>query len=307
MATSNDYPGLPYVQAKGYTRGRPDGPPLWIVWHDMEVDELPDRAENTAGYFANPGDGREVSSHYCADSDSIVQTVDEDDSAWTVGNRPGNNRGINFELAGRASQTRLQWLDAYGRAMFNVVAPVAARAMKRWRIPNRWCSIDDLRAFRPGHTTHNDLRVAFGGTTHTDPGPGFPTDHVLSVVGAALDEIGDNDMPDVYYRIVAKDPKWNGRVYVSNRVHRRGPLRGPGTIQSPATAGLTVVTLTDEMRTAAQDDETWDSYLTSVAGPAFPDIPAGEVASHTHPFTGNTSPGVNLTVGGAAATAADGE
>lgn len=193
MGTSNDYPGLKFVQAKGYTRGRPDGRPLWIVWHTMEVDELPDRAENTAAYFANPGDGREVSSHYCVDSNSAVQCVDEDDTAWTVGNRAGNNRGINFELAGRAAQTRAQWTDDYSRRLLAVAAPIAAHAMKRWHIPNRWCTQADLKALRPGHTTHNALRIAYGGTTHTDPGPGFPTDLVMQLVGHILE--GDTDMP----------------------------------------------------------------------------------------------------------------
>lgn len=184
--TSTDYPGIAFVQAKGFTAGRPDGPPLWIVWHDMEVDELPTKAETTAAYFANPTDGRRVSAHYCADSDSAVQCVREQDVAWTVGNRPGNYRGVNFELAGRANQTRQQWLDAYGLAMFNIVCPIAAHSMTRWGIPNRWCSIADLKTYRGGHTTHNDLRVAFGGTTHTDPGSGFPRDHVLALVDAAL-------------------------------------------------------------------------------------------------------------------------
>jgi len=183
---SQDYPGIAFVQAQGYTAGRPDGPPLWIVWHDMEVDELPDRAENTADYFADPSDGREVSAHYCVDNNSAVQCVLEKDVAWTVGNRPGNNRGVNFELAGRASQTREQWLDDYGVELFNVACPIAANSMKRWGIPNRWCTIDDLKAYRGGHTTHNDLRVAFGGTTHTDPGSGFPRDHVQNLVEASL-------------------------------------------------------------------------------------------------------------------------
>lgn len=194
MARSNDFPGLPFIRAKGYTKGRPDGPPLWIVWHTMEVDELPDRAENTAQYFADPSDGREVSSHWCVDNNSAVQSVNEQDVAWTVGNRPGNNRGVNFELAGRARQTRTQWLDAYGRGLFATAAPIVARSMTRWDIPNRWCSIADLEARRPGHTTHNDLRVAFGGTTHTDPGGEFPRDHVLQVVAAALAG-GEADMP----------------------------------------------------------------------------------------------------------------
>lgn len=186
MATSNDHPGLPFVQAQGYTKGRPDGPALWIVWHSMEATEWSGRAESTAAYFANPPDGRSVSAHHCGDNDSVIQCVDEDDSAWTVGNRPGNYRGVNVELAGYARQTRAEWLDSFGVAMFGRLAPIVAASMTRWRIPNRWCTVDDLKAHRPGHTTHNDLRVAFGGTTHTDPGAGFPHDHVLRVVGAAL-------------------------------------------------------------------------------------------------------------------------
>lgn len=186
MAMSLDFPGLVFKQAKGFNAGRPDGPPLWIVWHDMEVDELPDRAENTAGYFANPADGRDVSAHWNVDNNSAVQSVREQDVAWAVGNRPGNNRGISIELAGRARQTRDQWLDPYGLAMFVVAARVAAKAMQRWQIPNRWCSLTDLRERIPGHTTHRDLAVVYGGSDHTDPGVGFPRDHVLTVVGQAL-------------------------------------------------------------------------------------------------------------------------
>ena len=186
MATSNDHLGLPFVQAQGYTHGRPDGRPLWIVWHSMEASEWSGRAESTAAYFANPSDGRSVSAHHCGDDNSVIQCVDEDDSAWTVGNRPGNYRGVNIELAGFARQTRADWLDPFGMAMFARLAPIVAESMVRWFIPNQWCTVADLKAFRPGHTTHNDLRLAFGGTTHTDPGSGFPRDHVLAVVGNAL-------------------------------------------------------------------------------------------------------------------------
>lgn len=188
MATSNDHPGLPFVQAQGYTRGRPDGPPIWVVIHDMEAGENPQRAESTADYFANPPDGRQVSSHYCVDSDSVVQCVDLDDVAWTVGNRPGNNRGLNWELSGFASQTREQWLDPFGIAMFQQLAPICASDMKRFNIPNRWCTAADLQARRPGLTTHNDLRIAFGGTSHSDPGSGFPFDYLQQVLELALNQ-----------------------------------------------------------------------------------------------------------------------
>lgn len=197
MATSNDHPGLPFVQAQGYTRGRPDGPALWIAWHSMEASEWSGRAESTAAYFASPGDGRSVSAHHCGDDNSVIQCVDEDDSAWTVGNRPGNYRGVNIELAGFARQSRADWLDPFGVAMFARLAPIVAASMTRWHIPNRWCSVADLKAFRPGHTTHNDLRLAFGGTTHTDPGAGFPRDYVAQVLAAALNPMED-DMATMY-------------------------------------------------------------------------------------------------------------
>jgi hypothetical protein len=186
MATSNDHPGLPFVQAQGYTKGRPDGPPLWVVIHTMEASEYSQRAESTAAYFANPGDGRDVSSHYCADNDSVVQCVDLDDVAWTVGNRPGNYRGINWELSGFANQSRAEWLDPFGMAMLALAAPLMKSDCARFGIPVRRCNVDDLKALRPGFTTHNDLRVAYNVTTHTDPGPNFPFDYLFNLIGGAM-------------------------------------------------------------------------------------------------------------------------
>lgn len=187
MATSNDHPGLPFVQAQGFTRGRADGPPLWIVIHTMEAGEDPQRAENTAAYFADPADGRSVSSHYCADNDSVIQCVDLDDVAWTVGNRPGNYRGINWELSGFANQTREQWLDPFGKAMLAQAAPLMRSDMVRFHVPLHRCSLEDLHSLRPGFTTHNDLRVAFGVTTHTDPGPNFPFDYLFMLLSGEVD------------------------------------------------------------------------------------------------------------------------
>ena len=181
-AQSPDHPELAFVQAAGYTVGRPDGPPIWIVIHDMEASETTTRAESTAVYFSDPPDGRNVSSHYCADSNSIVQCVRLRDSAWTVGNRPGNNRGINWELAGFASQTHAQWLDPYGVAMLNLIVPIIQADAAKYRIPLQRRTVAELRAWVPGITSHNDLRLAFGGTTHTDPGANFPWDYFIDLL-----------------------------------------------------------------------------------------------------------------------------
>ncbi|HEX6970273.1 MAG TPA: N-acetylmuramoyl-L-alanine amidase [Micromonosporaceae bacterium] len=182
MAQSPDHPELRFVQARYYARGRPNGEPLWIVVHDMEAGEHSDRAENTAEYFRTMPDGRVVSSHYCADNNSVIQCVRLGDVAYTVGNTAGNYRGINWEFAGFARQTREQWLDDFGVAMFRQAAPYIRADAEKYGIPLKRCSVDDLKARRKGITSHNDLRLAYGGTTHTDPGPNFPWDEFMAII-----------------------------------------------------------------------------------------------------------------------------
>lgn len=191
--TNPDHPELAFVQASGYTKGRPDGPPLWIVVHDMEANETATTAEATANYFATGAGGRSVSSHYTADSNSVVQCVFLQDVAWTVGNRPGNYRGINWEFAGFASQSREEWLDAFGVAMFNQAAPIIRSDAARFGIPLVRCTIDDLLEFRPGVTSHNDLRIAFNVTDHTDPGPNFPWDWFIALLTDEEDSMSTED------------------------------------------------------------------------------------------------------------------
>jgi hypothetical protein len=165
-----------------WTRGRPDGPPLWIVVHDMESAETDRTAEALAAYTARGADGRSVSTHYAVDSDSVVQCVRLGDVAWTVGNRPGNYRGINWELAGYARQSRAEWLDDFGRRMFAQMAPYVRADAARYGIPLRQLSDAQVKAYTPGITSHAQLGRVFGGSDHTDPGPNFPWDVFMQVI-----------------------------------------------------------------------------------------------------------------------------
>lgn len=229
MAQSPDHPELTYVQASGYTVGRP-GAPLWIVIHDMEADETPNTAENTAQYFATGAGGRDVSSHYCADNNSIVQCVLLKDTAWTVGNTQGNGRGINWELAGFIAQTREQWLDDFDIAMFNLMAPIIRSDATRYGIPLEHCTRADLAMYKPGVTSHWDLGVVFGGTDHTDPGPNFPWDYFMALLnGAPLNKKGDT-----MYALKASD---SNPVYLSNGLRRRTGFTW-AQFNAMATAGL---------------------------------------------------------------------
>jgi len=223
MAQSPDHPELQFVQASGYTKGRADGPPLWIVIHDMEAHETPTTAENTANYFATGAGGRSVSSHYCADSNSVVQCVLLKDVAWTVGNRAGNYRGINWELAGFASQTREQWLDEFGVAMFDQIAPIIRADAAEYGIPLERRTIAELKAYQPGITSHNDLGKAFGGTDHTDPGPNFPWDYLLELLTGGDDMALTSEqaalLDDMAWRmdaIYANAPELRGGTYAND-------------------------------------------------------------------------------------------
>ena len=219
MAQSPDHPELSFVQAKTYAKGRPDGPPLWIVVHDMEASEHSDRAENTAQYFATLPDGRSVSSHYCVDNNSVVQCVKLADTAYTVGNRAGNYRGINWEFSGFASQTGGQWLDPFGVAMFDQAAPYIRADAKEYGIPLVRRTVAELKALKPGVTKHNDLRLAFGGTTHTDPGPNFPWDYFMDLLNQTEKEEGN--MAIVF--------DWQGQVRMGF-----GPVQGYKTMADDA-------------------------------------------------------------------------
>jgi N-acetyl-anhydromuramyl-L-alanine amidase AmpD len=181
-----DHPDVPFLLARGFTPGRPDGPALWWVLHEWLGEA--ESAQDLADHFSTDGDaGR--SAHYCFDQNTEVQCVRLRDCAWMVGNRPGDRRGIGALLVGFGYyQSEAEWLDEPGRRTLARVARVAARDMQRYRIPARWCTVDDLAALRPGLTTRYDLQQAFGfavppgGSPNaaTDPESSFPRDHLLA-------------------------------------------------------------------------------------------------------------------------------
>jgi hypothetical protein len=171
---------------------------LWWVFHDLAEDGLPGVSQAAAEYMRAASD-RDISLHYCFDAGSEVQCVKLRDCAWATGNRPGNRRGVHAGLAGPARQSRTQWLDDEGRQLLGRVARIAARDMRRYRIPPRWCTIGDLAALRPGLTTHYDLSLVFGGAEPAAPGPNFPHDHVLALISADL--AGSNRYGEDDYRV----------------------------------------------------------------------------------------------------------
>lgn len=160
----------------------------WVVLHTMETDENGSIAENIgAGWFTNPA--ALASAHYCVDNDSIVQGVNEGDYAWASG-PIGNVGGVQIEMAGRASQTRAQWLDDYSRAMLERTAALVADICTRQGIPVRVLTDEQVARGEAGITTHATLARVFRETNHTDPGPNFPWDYFMERVRAYVNSTG---------------------------------------------------------------------------------------------------------------------
>jgi hypothetical protein len=188
----------------------------WLVVHSMEMDERRDTAEACAAYFASCPEYRIIngrrfdaraSAHECVDDNSRVGCVLDKDVAYAA---PGaNHNGLHLELAGRARQTRAEWLDDYGRRMLTgPAADWVAEKAQAYNIPLEYVNAAGLRAGQRGVTTHNEVRLAFGRTNHTDPGPGFPMDVLLAEARARLrplnPEEDDVEFTDVKVKL---DPK----------------------------------------------------------------------------------------------------
>lgn len=150
-----------------------------IVVHSMESGEASNTAENVASWFAGPNAPR-ASAHRCFDSDSNVQCVRDHDVAWHA---PGaNHNGLGYEHAGRAAQSREEWLDDYGQAMLAISAAQARIDTAQYNIPIVWVDAAGLRAGQRGITTHWEVSKAFRRSTHWDPGHHFPMDVYLQMI-----------------------------------------------------------------------------------------------------------------------------
>lgn len=194
-----------FVQSPNYYRGRLK-PLRLVVWHDMETDEYGTAAEDVArNWFAKTT--ARVSAHICVDNNSIVECVKPGDTAWAAPN--ANADGYQIELAGRANQTREQWLDAFSASMLKLAAQWVRTNPALRHIPPRWLTDAQLAdGVTAGHVTHAQCSRVLGGN-HYDPGKGFPADYLMSllqqseiIIGGFLMALTDKQQEEMYYRVM---------------------------------------------------------------------------------------------------------
>jgi len=143
-----------------------------IVIHSTESSS----ARSSASWFANPASAG--SAHLLVDDRECYRTLDNDEIPWGA---PGaNTMGFHIEHAGFAKWTRAQWLqheDTLKRGAFK-----SALHARRFGIPFKWLTADDLRHGRSGFVTHAVVSEFNPAGNHTDPGPNFPRDHYMALV-----------------------------------------------------------------------------------------------------------------------------
>ena len=172
-------PGVPYVQGRNaYTDA--DGTKYGVAIHNTANDAT---AEGEASYATRRTDG--ISAHFYCDADSLIQSLDTTSRAGHAGSSEGNQNAVAVEITGTNAKTRQWWLD-------NVDWPELGRVLaivcKHYGIAVRRASVAEMRSNPKVRAFygHNDMRLAWGGTTHTDPGPNYPWDKLFASVNAAL-------------------------------------------------------------------------------------------------------------------------
>lgn len=170
---SDIYNGPPHGYSNTYSKK------LYIAIHNTSNDAS---AYNEASYAKRRTDS--VSSHYYADKGTVIQSLNTDYRAWHAGSSIGNSRAIAYEIVGTNSKSRTWWLQ---NVDWDKLAKCIARDMKHWGIKNQHLSVSQMKAGTvTGIVTHDDMRRAWGGTTHNDPGPNFPMDHLIKKVNQYL-------------------------------------------------------------------------------------------------------------------------
>jgi N-acetyl-anhydromuramyl-L-alanine amidase AmpD len=182
-------PGVKFVQGRN-SYPDADGKHFGIAIHNTSNDAT-DSGE--ASYATHRPDG--TSAHLYCDADSVTQSLDLSAKAGHAGSVEGNNHAIAVEITGTNSKSRAWWLanvawDELGRALVWIIRndPDFAGFQVRRASVAEMRANPKVKAFY----SHDDMRQAWGGTTHTDPGPNFPWDRLFQAVNAALNGVEDD-------------------------------------------------------------------------------------------------------------------
>jgi len=193
-------PHIPFIESR-YGGSALTATPFYLINHSLEAPAKKGMARSLAGgWFRDPSN--ETSVHAVNDPGEAIGTFDLQRQVWGCGT--GNKYGFQFEHTGYAAWSAAQWRSADSLSCLKLSAAVQAWVwytvvMKKYGVdyyPD-WLSLTEIAGRKKwGLVTHNDMRLVFGGTTHTDPGKNFPYAELKNYIWAELDKLtGKNTKP----------------------------------------------------------------------------------------------------------------
>jgi hypothetical protein len=168
--------------------------PNLLVVHTSEGGELAVSAEALARFIQTPRTATNLASyHYITDTESVIPVVPDGFVAYAAAG--GNAQGLHICHPGRAGQSRDDWFDTNSSGMLEQVARWLADKSAEYDIPlNKLTTVQVARG-APGVCGHVEVSQAFGKSTHTDPGKGYPWDWVIDRARALRDPAPDTTPP----------------------------------------------------------------------------------------------------------------
>lgn len=171
-APSPTYIGPPHRQS-----GAGNKPIRRLVIHCTVSPGTAGWARKIAYYFKSASAGG--SAHYVIDEAEVIQAAYDSVVCWHA---PPNPHSLGLEMCAYPSTvTPAYWSTRTGRRTLRRTAKLVAHLCLTYRVPVRFLDVGDVKANFPGITTHNNVSLAYGQSSHWDPGK-WPRDRFMRMV-----------------------------------------------------------------------------------------------------------------------------
>lgn len=168
-------PNVPYIQGRNSYDDKDDRK-YGIAIHNTSNDAT---ARQEANYAQNRTDG--VSAHLYVDNIEVIQSIDLLARTGHAGSTNGNEHAVSVEITGVNGWSRNTWLNSVN---WTALGSALAWVCGQFGIAVRRATVGEMQANPKvkAFYSHDDMRRAWGGTDHTDPGPNFPWDRLFEAV-----------------------------------------------------------------------------------------------------------------------------
>lgn len=154
---------------------------FWCLHTTENDDSTP--PDNVAKWQQNRANGSSYNI-LVGTSGRTVRSNDDNYIPWSAGT-VGNERGLHLAFVGRANRSRAEWLAQM--VQLRSAARVVASWVREYGLPNEKLSSGQLGAGKRGGCGHADVNTVWSsGAFRSDPGPHFPWDVFLNLVGQEL-------------------------------------------------------------------------------------------------------------------------